>query len=70
MTEGVLVNGTPVTMYYFTYLGDYPGWNVTMYVEIDGVGIEFIVAADAINVWEGVDDYVESSIELLMSLDF
>ena len=69
-TEGVLVNGTPVTIYYLTYLGDYPGWKATMYVEIDGVGILFDVAADALNVWEGIDDYVESSIELLMSLDF
>lgn len=74
-TEGVLVNGTPVTIYYVTYLGDFPGWDVSMYVDVNGTGITFTVSGDFstgeyANAWEGIDDYVESSIELLMSLDF
>ena len=66
-TPAVLVDGTAVTLYEYTYTGDYPGWSMAMYVDVDGTGIIFSVT-DLDSLSWNVADRTESAIEILLSL--
>ena len=69
INTGTLANGTEVTIYVYETLGDYPGSQASMYVEIDGLGFTFDIATQPALAW-AVDDFEASAIESLLSLDF
>ena len=66
-TEGVLHNGTAVTIYEFTRGGDYPSNNALMWVDVNDMSIRFII--DYSNTYP-MPGGIEAAIEILLSLDF
>ena len=64
-TPAVLVDGTAVTLYEYEYSGDYPGWSLTMYVEINRTGFTFTVQ-DITSL--PLEDHLAVGTEILLSL--
>ncbi len=66
-TEGVLNNGTGVTIYEYTTGGAYPGTYYSMELEVNGTVINFAVDESAYGLIPGG---MEMALEILLSLDF
>ncbi len=66
-TEGVLNNGTAVTIYEFTIGGEWPAQKTLMWVDVNGMSISFSMDPTATYPIEGG---LETMLEIMLSLDF